>query len=544
MLHRCAWSRTGLFHGGLRDLVTPPAAKLQKRQGNLFCTMNPVGEKNEQIMALLSENPGGLSISEIAHRLHANRNSLAKYLDLLLLTGRVEVQHLGAARVFFPAQRMPLTAILEFPRCFVIVLDRDGRIMQVNDRYLRFFRLSRANVEGAFLETSSLPLLNDMSHAPLFGGRIQEWGRIVREQRITRDETEYWFRTTSVPTVLEEGTAGIIIIMEDVTVERRQGIALALSEARYHAITDGHTGLVCRFLPDQTLTYVNEAWCRFFGTTEDQVVGRPAAVFLAPAFREPFARLIQSCTRENPQARETLPFVSAAGDTRQIDWVLQAIYSPDNTCREFQAVGRDATDTRETVCALQDYEASLDSVIGMAGELAAATDTGEVVAMTARHILMLQPDALVVMVFLPDREVRTVVLRALEGVIPAVIIQQLLGDRDGRVWFYTSPKIEKALVEMTCILFSRDHLDTIREVFPSGGMRPGHVFYDKYDHVLHELGIGDVYALGFVYRGSISGYAGICLQKDQPLASPAILKMYLHIAAIHLAYAGTRTPSP
>ena len=505
--------------------------------------MNPDGEKTGRIIDLLHEHPDGLSISEIAHRLHANRNSLAKYLDLLLLAGRVEVQQLGAARVFFPARRIPLTAILGFPSGFVIILDRERRIVQVNDRYLRFFGVPRADVQGAFLETSSLPLLTDIPYALLTGVRMHECGMVVREQRITWDGNEYWFRVTCVPTVLEEGTAGMIIVMEDVTVEHRQGIALALSESRYRAITDGHTDLVCRFLPDQTLTYVNEAWCRFFGTSEDQAVGRPAAIFLAPSDREPFARLIASCTQEEPHSSEELPFISATGETRQIAWIFQAIYSPDNTCREFQAIGRDSTDIRDVVRTLQDYETSLGSVSRMAEELAAIPDTREAAAVIARHILVLQPGAEAVMVFLPEEEEETVVLQAWEGAIPPGIIQRF-ADGNGRVWFKKSPEIEMALRENSCILFSTDYLADVRGSFPGGRTRPGYDPSLEYDHVLRELGIGDVYVLGFVYRGAIRAYAGVCLQRGQPLSSPRILMMYLHIAAIHLAFADTRMPSP
>ncbi|WP_199316451.1 PAS domain S-box protein [Tolypothrix sp. FACHB-123] len=36
-------------------------------------------------------------------------------------------------------------------------------------------------------------------------------------------------------------------------------------QARYRAIIEDQTELICRFLPDTTIVYVNEAYCRFFG---------------------------------------------------------------------------------------------------------------------------------------------------------------------------------------------------------------------------------------------------------------------------------------
>jgi PAS domain-containing protein len=41
--------------------------------------------------------------------------------------------------------------------------------------------------------------------------------------------------------------------------------ALRTSEERYREVVESQTELVCRYLPDTTLTFVNEAYCRFFG---------------------------------------------------------------------------------------------------------------------------------------------------------------------------------------------------------------------------------------------------------------------------------------
>jgi len=45
------------------------------------------------------------------------------------------------------------------------------------------------------------------------------------------------------------------------------------SEARYRAIVDDQTELVCRYLPDASLTYSNRAFAEFFGSTSDDLAG-------------------------------------------------------------------------------------------------------------------------------------------------------------------------------------------------------------------------------------------------------------------------------
>ena len=40
---------------------------------------------------------------------------------------------------------------------------------------------------------------------------------------------------------------------------------LRLSEERYRNVVEDQTEFICRFTPDGMLTFVNEAYCRYFG---------------------------------------------------------------------------------------------------------------------------------------------------------------------------------------------------------------------------------------------------------------------------------------
>ena len=71
-------------------------------------------EKIARIKNLLKFKPKGMSISDISHSLKMNRNSVAKYLDLLLVSGQVEMRSYGTAKIYFLSQRVPLSAMLSF----------------------------------------------------------------------------------------------------------------------------------------------------------------------------------------------------------------------------------------------------------------------------------------------------------------------------------------------------------------------------------------------------------------------------------------------
>ncbi|MEK7785085.1 MAG: cache domain-containing protein, partial [Chloroflexota bacterium] len=59
-----------------------------------------------------------------------------------------------------------------------------------------------------------------------------------------------------------------------------QTAALQISESRYRAIVEDQTELICRYLPDGTLTFVNEAYCRYFGQTREVLIGHSFVPFI------------------------------------------------------------------------------------------------------------------------------------------------------------------------------------------------------------------------------------------------------------------------
>ena len=58
------------------------------------------------------------------------------------------------------------------------------------------------------------------------------------------------------------------------------------SLARYRAIVEDQTELICRFDPDGKLTFVNEAYCRFFNKRREDLIGLSFMPLIAPGERK------------------------------------------------------------------------------------------------------------------------------------------------------------------------------------------------------------------------------------------------------------------
>ena len=53
-----------------------------------------------------------------------------------------------------------------------------------------------------------------------------------------------------------------------------QNKRLEASEQRYRNVVEDQTEFISRFLPDGTHVFVNEAYCRYFNKTRDEIIGK------------------------------------------------------------------------------------------------------------------------------------------------------------------------------------------------------------------------------------------------------------------------------
>jgi PAS domain S-box-containing protein len=184
------------------------------RNGNI---LDP--EKTRKIEQMLRHNPRGMTISHLAVRLNMNRNLVAKYLDVLHYSGHVEMQITGTAKVYFLSRRIPISAMLEFSSDFIIVLDAELRILQVNTRLLSLLGLERDQVAGRRIDEIDHPFLRDISlcKLPPDPDHIDNTpGELVA----ALNNQQYYFSIKQVAILFEDGSSGLTLILEDIT-ERR-----------------------------------------------------------------------------------------------------------------------------------------------------------------------------------------------------------------------------------------------------------------------------------------------------------------------------------
>lgn len=132
--------------------------------------------------------------------------------------------------------------------------------------------------------------------------------------------------------------------------------ALRKSERRYRAVVSDQTELISRFLPDFTHTFANDAYCRYFGKTLEEMVGQKILVFIPEEDRDLFVEQILNLSPENPVITPDHRVISRTGEIRWLQWSTRAIYNDLGFLVEYQSVGRDITERKNTEKALEASE--------------------------------------------------------------------------------------------------------------------------------------------------------------------------------------------
>ncbi len=144
--------------------------------------------------------------------------------------------------------------------------------------------------------------------------------------------------------------------------ERAAG-ALQDSEARYRAVVEDQTELICRFLANNTITFVNEAYCRYFGKSFDELVGQK---FMPRIHKEDHAKVQEhfaSLGPENLVASHEHRVMMPDGQLRWMAWTNRAVLDVAENIVEFQGTGRDITDRKLAEQASQEKQAQLDNLL-------------------------------------------------------------------------------------------------------------------------------------------------------------------------------------
>ncbi len=180
-----------------------------------------------------------------------------------------------------------------------------------------------------------------------------------------RDGTIFDSLITLVPQRNPDGSLKAFIgTFRDITDKKRVEDALRKSEQRYRTVIEDQMDFICRFLPDGTHVFVNEAYCHYFGLDKKEIIGSRFRPKIHPGDEESVRRLFTSLTPENPVGIIEHRIIMPDGSIRWQQWSDRATFNPaGEVVVEYQSVGRDITNQKETEFTLQKSEQRKNAIV-------------------------------------------------------------------------------------------------------------------------------------------------------------------------------------
>jgi PAS domain S-box-containing protein len=138
---------------------------------------------------------------------------------------------------------------------------------------------------------------------------------------------------------------------------------LAESEARYKSILDSSDTPICRWIPDTTLTYVNEAYARLYKAHGNNLEGRRWIEFIPEERRQSYEIIVSDMTRRGEEEITLDVTLDAAGNEIHLAWRDVPVLNKRREVIEFHSIAHDITELVNLRRAARDFDASKDALL-------------------------------------------------------------------------------------------------------------------------------------------------------------------------------------
>jgi len=191
-------------------------------------------------------------------------------------------------------------------------------------------------------------------------------GEIARSDdvEIRRHGITIPFEVFSSPIIDNNGIIQFAITtFQDIT-ERKLGEGvLRESKARYQAVLDDQLDLVCRYLPDGTLTFVNKTFCDYFGIQDEEFPNHNFFRLISAEGPNEITDSLSKFSSENYATGVQHRLIDRFGQLRWLRWTARCFFDEEGHPQELQAAGQDVTQQKQTEEELQRYRNNLEELV-------------------------------------------------------------------------------------------------------------------------------------------------------------------------------------
>lgn len=240
----------------------------------------------------------------------------------------------------------------------IFVTDCEYRLININSWLCSMFGYAKEELrEKNFVE---LIVMESLNKGYELVSNIKEGKKVIEELWCRRKDNSVFLCELTINILSDGRLQGIA---RDITKYRQTELALKESMARYQAVVEDQIELIRRFRPDGTLTFLNSAFCKYYGKDMDELLGQNFMDLFPAEDRETVNRQIFSLTKDNPVAIAERRFIRPNGEVVWQQWTNRAVFNESGQIVEYQSVGRDITNQKQVEEKLKRSEARYRAIV-------------------------------------------------------------------------------------------------------------------------------------------------------------------------------------
>ncbi|MCG6944458.1 MAG: PAS domain S-box protein [Deltaproteobacteria bacterium] len=132
---------------------------------------------------------------------------------------------------------------------------------------------------------------------------------------------------------------------------------------RYRAVVEDMPAMICRFLPDGTLTFVNGTYCSYFKKQREELLGENFFQFIPKQDQQKIKHHFLSLNPDSPMTTYDHQVISPDGTICWQRWTDRALFDEHGNAVEYQSIGYDITEHKQAEEALRESEERYRSIL-------------------------------------------------------------------------------------------------------------------------------------------------------------------------------------
>lgn len=269
-----------------------------------------------------------------------------------------------------------LIDIIEFLPDPTFVIDGQGRVMAWNRAIEEMTGVPKTEILGKGDYAYSIPFYNE-PRPIVIDYAMKEAGGIESLYSYIHKKGDTCFAETFCPVLYggkgaflwgkasplydpEGNIVGAVESIRDITTHKRTIESLRKSEEKYRELVENANSIILRLDTLGNITFFNEFAERFFGFTQEEILGRNAVGTIVPAI-DSYGRNLAKMIRELCRSPEEFVAnenenVRRSGERVWVGWTNKAMRDVDGRVREILCIGNDLTQRKQMEKALSESE--------------------------------------------------------------------------------------------------------------------------------------------------------------------------------------------